>query len=129
MKILIVEKSLIEKKFKEIDRVVKRRLESRMICKKNPIYLIDSTDMGKKYFIKYIFREDAQSKAFKCFWVLDTKENRKKYGAYDSYRIRKSNLKYGISKFVDENVMIYNMDNLHILHKNFGWQQLCNTYI
>lgn len=70
MKILIVEKSLTEKKFKEIDRVVKRRLEAGRICKENPVYLIDSTDMGKKYFIKYLFRENAQSRAFKCFFVL-----------------------------------------------------------
>lgn len=47
MKILIVEKRLTEKKFKEIDRVVKRRLEAGIICKGNPVYLIDSTDMGK----------------------------------------------------------------------------------
>lgn len=129
MKILIVEKSLTEKKFKEIDRVVKRRLEAGRICKENPVYLIDSTDMGKKYFIKYLFRENAQSRAFKCFFVLDTKENRKKYKSVDSYPIHKSDLKYGLPNFVDKNVIIYNMNTLHIIHKNFGWQQLCNAYI
>lgn len=129
MKILIVEKSLTEKKFKEIDRVVKRRLEAGRICRENPVYLIDSTDMGKKYFIKYIFVENGKSKAFKCFFVLDTKENRKKYKSLDSCTINKSDLKYGLSNFVDKNVMIYNMNKLHILHKNFGWQQLCNIYI
>lgn len=129
MKILIVEKSLTEKKFKEIDRVVKRRLEAGRICKGNPVYIFDSTDMGKKYYIKYLFRENAQSIAFKCFFVLDTKKNRKKYKSLDSYTINKSDLKYGLPNFVDKNVMIYNMNTVHIIHRNFGWQQLCNIYI
>ena len=129
MKILKVEKGLTAKKFKEIDRVVKRRLEAGRICNENPVYLIDSTDMGKKYYIKYLFRENAQSRAFKCFWVLDTKKNRKKYRSLDSYKIKNLDLKYNLPNFVDNNVMVNNMNTLHIIHKNFGWQQYFNIYI
>lgn len=129
MKILIVEKSLTAKKFKEIDRVVKKRLKAGKIRDENPVYLIDSTDMGKKYYIKYLFRENAQARAFKCFFVLDTKANQKKYRSLDSHKIPNLDLKFGLPNFVDKKIMIYNMDNLHIIHKSFGWQQLCNIYI
>lgn len=129
MKILFVEKSLNDEKFKEIDHIVKRCLGAGLIYKKNPIYLIDSTDMGKKYFIKYIFCENAQSRAYKCFFVLCTKASRKKYKSLDMLKISNSELKYKLPNFVDKNVMIYNTDTLHIIHKNFGWQQFFNVYI